>query len=311
MIASSTRRTRLLAGFVLFALIGCGNEATTPADGGDAATAKTADTAPAPEAEESAPAPAPRTAEPRAWSHETSDIPVDPRIKFGHFDNGLRWAWASNAEPKERCYLRLHVDVGSLTEEEHERGMAHFLEHMAFNGSKNFAAGTLIEWFQEHGMSFGADLNAHTAFSETVYKLDLPQNDAETIREGLTVLRDFADGMILAAEEVEAEKGVIDGEQRERDSAGFRVMEKELDIVFVGTRVGERLPIGLKEVRDKFSAESVRAFYERWYRPENMTLVAVGDFDVTNPPLVLSKRLTDRETAGNWRFLIPVSSPRA
>jgi zinc protease len=224
-----------------------------------------------------------RTATPRPWSHETSDIPVDPRIRFGAFDNGLRWAWAANSEPKDRCYVRLHVDVGSLGENDDELGMAHFLEHMAFNGTKNFAAGTLIEWFQSHGMAFGADTNAHTSFSETVYKLDLPRNDPKTLREGLLVLRDFADGMIIAEEEVQAEKGVIDGEQRERDSAGFRVLLKQLELAFGGTRVGNRIPIGTKEVRDNFTAASVRAFYERWYRPEHMTLVAVGDFGGLDP----------------------------
>ena len=220
---------------------------------------------------------------PRPWTHETSDIPVDPRVHFGHFDNGLRWAWANNPEPDARCYLRLHVDIGSLAEEDDEVGMAHFLEHMAFNGSKNFEAGTLIEWFQAHGMSFGADTNAHTGFSETVYKLDLPGTDVETLREGLLVLRDFADGLLLEEAEVQAEKGVIDGEERERDSAGMRLMQQELDLVFAGTRVGDRLPIGETDVRAAFTAESVRAFYERWYRPEHMTLVAVGDLGELDP----------------------------
>src|SRR6185436_498418 len=118
--------------------------------------------------------PAARVVTPRPWEHDTSDIRVDPRIHFGALDNGLRWAWARNGEPQKRCYLRLHVDVGSLAEEESERGMAHFLEHMAFNGSVQFPAGTLIEWFQKHGMAFGADTNASTNFSQTVYKLDLP-----------------------------------------------------------------------------------------------------------------------------------------
>ena len=99
----------------------------------------------------------------RAWDHESSDIQVDTRIHFGSLPNGMRYAWAANSEPKERVYLRLHVDAGSYAELESELGMAHFLEHMAFNGSENFAAGTLIEWFQAHGMAFGADTNAHTA----------------------------------------------------------------------------------------------------------------------------------------------------
>ncbi len=224
-----------------------------------------------------------RTANPRPWAHESSDIPVDPRINFGHFSNGLRYAWVNNSEPNDRVYVRLHVDIGSLAEEMSELGMAHFLEHMAFNGSENFEAGTLVEWFQEQGMSFGADTNAHTSFSETVYKLDLPKSDAATLRSGLMVLRDFADRLDIADAEVQAEKGVIDGEQRERDSAQMRVMQKQLDIMFADTRIGDRLPIGTKEVRDQFTGETVRAFYERWYRPEHMTLVVVGDLGEVDP----------------------------
>lgn len=222
-------------------------------------------------------------AEIRAWPHENSDIQLDDRIHFGNFKNGLRFAWASNPEPNDRCYLRLHVNVGSLAETDSEQGMAHFLEHMAFNGSENFEAGTLIEWFQAHGMSFGADTNAHTAFSETVYKLDLPNSDEKTLREGLTVMKDFAFGLLLEEDEVQAEKGVIDGEERERDSAQFRMMLEQLDKMFAGTRYKDRLPIGTKEARDAFTAKSVRAFYEKWYRPDNMTLVLVGDLGERNP----------------------------
>lgn len=219
----------------------------------------------------------------RPWEHESSDLPIDPRFHFGHFENGLRWVWARNSEPKHRSYLRLHVDVGSLAEEDSERGMAHFLEHMAFNGSQHFAADTLVEWFQRHGMAFGADLNAHTAFGETVYALDLPNSDAALLEEGLLVLRDFAFGLSLAPEEIEKEKGVIDGEERERDSPGYRVFVRQLQSVLGETRLDDRVPIGVKEARARFTSESVRAFYARWYRPEHMTLVLVGDLGELDP----------------------------
>lgn len=226
---------------------------------------------------------APRPAHVRAWEHESSDLPVDPSIHFGHFDNGLRWAWARNVEPRERSYLRLHVNAGSLAEEDAERGLAHFLEHMAFNGSQHFPAGTLVEWFQRHGMSFGADLNAETGFGETVYKLDLPNSDEKTLDEGLLVLRDFAAALTLAPDEIEAEKGVIDGEERERDSAGYRVFVRQLQTLFGTTRLDERIPIGLRETRAAFDEARVRGFYARWYRPENMTLVLVGDLGELDP----------------------------
>jgi len=241
----------------------------------------------------------------RAWEHESSDIPVDPRIHFGHLESGLRYAWADNPEPKDRVYLRMHVDAGSLAETERERGLAHFLEHMAFNGSEHFAAGTLIEWFQEHGMGFGADTNAHTAFSETVYKLDLPARDEETIREGLTVLRDFAGGLQLADEEVQAEKGVIDGEERENDDVQYRIFEQRIAEQYRGTRYAERIPIGAKAVRDTFDESRVRGFYERWYRPENITLIVVGDLRGLSPEELIAEAFGDFEGPGTPVALEP------
>ncbi|MDF1729446.1 MAG: insulinase family protein, partial [Sulfitobacter sp.] len=219
-------------------------------------------------------------------------------MNFSTLPNGVRVAWAHNGEPQDRVYVRLHVNVGSLGEEESERGMAHFLEHMAFNGSENFESGTLIEWFQNHGMSFGADTNAHTAFSETVYKLDMPGRDEKTLREGLVVMRDFAGGLLIADEEVEAEKGVIDGEERERDSAGFRAFVQSLENQYAGTRLPLRIPIGTKEARDAFTGDSVRAFYERWYRPENMTLVVVGDLRDLNPEAMITELFGNFEGPG-------------
>lgn len=239
----------------------------------------------------------PARAEPRPWEwqREGSDIPVDPSYRFGHLENGLRYAWKANAEPDARSYIRLHVDAGSLSETDAELGMAHFLEHMAFNGSENFAAGTLIEWFQKHGMSFGADTNAYTSFSETVYEIDLPVSDEASLREGLQVLRDFAGRLLLAEEEVDAEKGVIDGEEREGDSAMRRVFQEMLERMYSGTRYPERLPIGTKPVRDAFTAESVRAFYRKWYRPEMMTLILVGDFGDLDPTRLIRSAFADFE----------------
>lgn len=297
----------LTTGLVLATLIGCGSD---PATHTAKDTAGTTATEPMPLVPIE-PAPPADVAtdvvevEPRAWAHESSDVPVDPRIRFGSFANGMRWAWADNGEPKDRCYLRLHVDVGSMAETDSELGMAHFLEHMAFNGSANFPPGTLIVWFQKHGMSFGADTNAHTSFGETVYKLDLPKSDRESILDGLTVMRDFADGMTIADRDVQGEKGVIDGEQRERDSAGFRVMKKQLEVMFAGTRLKDRLPIGTKEVRDTFTQESVRAFYERWYRPDNMTLVAVGDFGDLDPVELFREKFADMQTPATPRLEEP------
>jgi zinc protease len=230
---------------------------------------------------------------PRKWEHESSDLKVNPRIHFGALPNGLRYAWMDNSEPKHRVYLRMHVNVGSLGEEESERGMAHFLEHMAFNGSKRFPAGKLIEWLQQKGLSFGADTNASTDFSQTIYQLDLPTSDEAMVEDGLTVMRDVGDGLLLADKEVNDEKGVIDGEERERDSAGWRVFVKMLDTVFAGSRVAERIPIGRKSARDVFDGKAIRAFYERFYRPENCTVVLVGDLEGRDPTAQITKAFAD------------------
>lgn len=231
--------------------------------------------------------------EPRKWEHERSDIPADPRIQFGSLDNGMRYAWMKNVEPKQRCYLRLHVDVGSLAEKDDERGMAHYLEHMAFNGSRHYPAGTLIEWFQKHGMAFGADTNAFTGFSETVYQIDLPTSDEASIVEGLGVLRDFADGLLIEKKEVDSERGVIDAEERERDSPGHRIQVRSWQIELAGTRIPDREPIGVKAVRDRFTSESIRAFYRRWYRPENFTCILVGDLGDLDPAPLIRKAFGD------------------
>ncbi len=231
--------------------------------------------------------------EPRHWEHETSDLPVNSRMHFGTLPNGVRWAWMANSEPRQRVYARLHVDVGSLGEADSEQGMAHFLEHMAFNGSEHFAAGTLVEWFQKHGMAFGADTNASTGFSETIYKLDLPTSDEATLRSGLTMLGDVAHGLLLAPEEVAAEIGVIDGEERERDSVNFRAAIAGLKDEFGGTIVASRIPIGVQSVRAAFTSPTVRAFYERWYRPENFTVVIVGDLGALDPVAMITEAFGD------------------
>lgn len=252
-----------------------------------------------------------KPADARPWTPPGSDLAFNPKIKLGKLDNGMRFAWLANGEPKERCYLRLHVNVGSLGEDDSERGMAHFLEHMAFNGSKRYPAGTLIEWFQKHGMAFGADTNASTSFSETIYQIDLATSDEKALREGLEVLRDFAGELTLSDKEVDAEKGVIDAEERERDSAGYRVLQKTLDRVYAGTRVPKRLPIGTKAARDKFTGASIRRFYEKWYRPEQTTLVVVGDLKSLDPQPLIAAAFGDwKRPAAPLENEAPVGTPK-
>jgi zinc protease len=215
-----------------------------------------------------------------AFAHVGSDLSPDPAIRFGTLPNGVRYALLHNNEPKNRASLRLHIGAGSFNETEAQRGVAHFLEHMAFNGSEHYAAGTLVEFFQRMGMSFGGDTNAFTSFDQTVYMLELPKTDAPTLAEGLRVFADYAGGLLLNPTEIDKERGIILSEKRTRDSVGFRTLVAQFEYVLADTLLPKRLPIGLVSVIEKAPREAFVDFYNTWYRPELTTIVAVGDFDV-------------------------------
>src|SRR6185369_17586549 len=187
-----------------------------------------------------------RTAEARKGEHETSDLKPDPRFTFGTLKNGFRYAWFKNDEPKKNVYVRLHVNVGSVVETETELGIAHFVEHMAFNGTKNFKAGTLVDTFQKEGIKFGHDVNAHTGTDETVYELDLPDASAERLKSAFLWFGDVADGLLFEEKEVSSEKGVIDAEERDRNGSGMRIYRKMSETLIAGTLWPKRLPIGVK-----------------------------------------------------------------
>jgi len=217
----------------------------------------------------------------QGWAHERSDIAVDPAVHFGELENGLRYVILPNSEPPGRVSLRLHVASGSLDEAEDQRGLAHFLEHMAFNGSRNFPnVEELIPQMQRLGIAFGAHANAYTSFDETVYMLDLPNTDVETLDLTFTVMRDFADGALLAVEEIEKERGVVIAELKSRDSVQMRLMEQRLEFMMPDHLVSKRLPIGLETVIQNASREPFVRYYEDNYTPDNMVFVAVGDIEV-------------------------------
>ncbi|MBL8843724.1 MAG: insulinase family protein, partial [Planctomycetes bacterium] len=233
--------------------------------------------------------PASYTAEAPPWEHERSDLKPDPRFHFGKFANGLRYAWADHANPPRQVRVRLFVAIGSLAERGDEVGLAHFLEHMAFNGSKSFKAGTLVPTFQAQGIRFGSDVNAHTGFDETVYELDLPDADPARLEQALAWFRDVVDGLKLDGKEIEAEKGVVDAEQEARSSKGFDRMVERLGLLLDGSRFPRRLPIGEQPVRAQFDKKRVTAFYDRWYRPERCTLLLVGDLGGQDPTAAIEK----------------------
>lgn len=211
---------------------------------------------------------------------EGSDIPADAAVKWGILKNGLRYAILPNTEPPKRVSMRLFVDAGSLMENDDQQGVAHFLEHMAFNGTKNFPAGEMVEYFQRLGMGFGNHTNAHTSFNETVYKLELPKSDAAMIGEGMTLLRDYADGMLLLPDEIDDERGIILSEKRTRDSVSWRTFVEQIKFGFPGQRISNRMPIGTDEVITGAPRERFVEFYENWYTPNRMAVIVVGDVEV-------------------------------
>ncbi|MCI5143457.1 MAG: insulinase family protein, partial [Candidatus Electrothrix sp. ATG1] len=216
----------------------------------------------------------------QGWPHEQSDLTPDPALVFGTLENGFRYVLMPNHEPKGRVAMYLDIQSGSLHETEEQRGLAHYLEHMLFNGTTHYPPGTLVDYFQSIGMEHGNDTNAHTSYDETVYKLLLPDSKEDTLNEGLQVLADYAGGALLLEKEVDKERGIILAEKRSRDSAYRRVSKKSIEQGLAGTLVAQRDIIGTDEVLKTADSALLRQYYEHWYRPENMILVAAGDTDI-------------------------------
>lgn len=203
----------------------------------------------------------------------------DKNLEVETFANGMTVAVFKNSEPPNRVSMRLLVKRGSIFENESERGLAHFIEHMAFNGTKHFPSGDMVEYFQRLGMAFGADSNAHTGFSETVYKIDMPEVSQKLVDDGMMLLRDYCDSIIFDPEAIEKERGVILAEKDSRDNQDYRKAVREIAHTFKGSRFADRMPIGLEDVVKKAKREDFKTFYDANYRPENIVLVVVGDID--------------------------------
>ena len=208
-------------------------------------------------------------------------IPVDPEVRIGKLENGLTYYIRHNAWPEQRAEFYIAQRVGSIQEDDNQRGLAHFLEHMAFNGSKHFKGNEMLRWCESVGVKFGADLNAYTSIDQTVYNI----SNVPTTREGiidscLLILFDWADGLLLEKEEIEKERGVIHEEWRLRTSAQMRMLERDLPKLYPGSKYGHRMPIGLMEIIDNFEPPFLQAYYEKWYRPDNQAIIIVGDVNV-------------------------------
>jgi zinc protease len=217
-------------------------------------------------------------------------LPVDTAVVRGQLPNGVHYLIRRNALPLKRAELRLVVNAGSILEDDAQRGIAHFVEHMAFNGTRRFPKADIVNFLERSGGRFGADLNAYTSFDETVYQLQIPTDTARLMNTALDILEDWAHDITFDSTELKKERGVVIEEWRTGLSAETRVQNKQFPVMLRGSKYATRLPIGTKENLERFPAALAQKFYRDWYRPELMTVVAVGDFDVKEMEAAIRER---------------------
>ena len=235
----------------------------------------------------------------RAPVPAASGLAPDPAIRFGTLPNGMRYALRKNATPPGQASLRLRIAAGSLMESDERQGLAHFLEHMAFNGSKTVPEGEMVKTLERLGLAFGADTNAATSFDETTYRLDLPRTDNETVDSSLHMLRDVAGELTIAQDAVDRERGVVLSEERARDTPSYRIFTDRFSFLLKDQRPPQRLPIGKVEVLRSAPRDQLAGFYQAYYRPERTILVAVGDFDLD----VMEAKI--KASFGDWEATAP------
>lgn len=209
-------------------------------------------------------------------------LPQDPDTRVGHLDNGLTYYIRHNEKPENQACFYIAQKVGSMQEEENQRGLAHFLEHMAFNGSQHFPGKRLIEMLKENGVSFGRELNAYTSFDETVYNIDNVPTNRNTwlIDSCLLVLSDWSGALTLDDKEIDNERGVIHSEWRMRTGAWYRMMERSIETLYPGSKYGRRMPIGLMDIVDNFPYQDLKDYYKTWYHPDHQGIIVIGDVNV-------------------------------
>ena len=208
-------------------------------------------------------------------------IPVDPAVRIGKLDNGLTYYIRHNDYPEHVANFYIAQRVGSINEDDSQRGLAHFLEHMAFNGSEHFKGNGIIEFTRSLGVEFGSDLNAYTSIDQTVYRVcDVPTKRATALDSCLLILKDWSNGLLLEPDEIDKERDVVHNEWRLGEGPSQRMLQRALPKVYPGSKYGERLPIGLMSVIDSFKPQTLRAYYHKWYRPDNQAIIVVGDVDV-------------------------------
>jgi zinc protease len=250
----------------------------------------------------------------------SATLPLDTTITKGKLPNGLTYYIRANQKPEKRAELRLVVNAGSILEDNDQQGLAHFVEHMCFNGTKNFPKQDLVNFLESIGVRFGADLNAYTTFDETVYMLQVPTDTPSIINKAFDILEDWAHLVSFDDAEIDKERGVIIEEWRLGRGAEARIRDKQFPIVFKNSRYAERLPIGKKNILETFKHNTLRRFYKDWYRPDLMAVVAVGDFDKKQIQALITKhfsaipaRSTERKRAyypvpGNQKTLFAIAT---
>jgi zinc protease len=236
-------------------------------------------------------------------------LPLDPAVRKGVLPNGFTYYIRHNTEPAKRAQLYLVVKAGSILETDEQRGLAHFMEHMSFNGTKHFPKNKLVEYLQQSGIRFGADLNAYTGFDETVYQLPIPTDNRELFNNGLQIMRDWAQDATLDPEEIDRERGVVIEEKRLRKGADQRMQDKSFPVMVNHSRYADRLPIGTEEVLTTFTPAVIRSFYRDWYRPDLQALIVVGDIDVKEVEKLVRAKFGDLKKPVVQKPRTPYSIP--
>lgn len=239
------------------------------------------------------------------WAFETSDIPLDEGYRFGRLANGMRYAIRKNGRPKGTAIVRMEVAAGSLDESDAERGLAHFVEHMAFNGSTNVPEGEMVRLLERNGLAFGADNNASTSFERTTYMLDLPRNDPKVLGVALMLMRETASELNFDPAAVDRERGVVLAEMRDRNSYSLRNAIADTRFLHPKARYPQRFAIGVAETVGAASAETLKAFYRREYVPEHTTVIVIGDFD----PDFVEQQIVEK--FANWKAVPTEPQPSA
>jgi len=222
-----------------------------------------------------------------------ANLPLDPAVRTGRLANGFTYYIRHNEEPKNRVIFYLANKVGSILETDDQRGLAHFMEHMSFNGTKHFPKNELVNYLQKSGVRFGADLNAYTSFDETVYQLPLPSDNPELLQNGLQIMRDWAQDATLDPIEIDKERGVVLEEKRLGKGASDRMRQVYFPLILNHSRYADRLPIGVDTVLDNFKSATIKSFYQDWYRPDLQALIIVGDINVDEMEKEVKSKFSD------------------